>query len=61
MKRIWTKEKCKEEALKYKFRSDFNKYSGSAYHAKFWKKSSYVYGLCRKNKWLDEICIHMKK
>lgn len=48
MKKIWTKEKCRIEALKYEFRSDFNKNSGSAYHASL------------KYKILDEICSHMK-
>jgi isopentenyldiphosphate isomerase len=43
----WTKEKCKEEALKYNSRSDFQKNSGS------------VYVVSRKNGWLDEICSHM--
>lgn len=27
----WTKEKCQNEALKYKTKSDFRKYSSSAY------------------------------
>jgi hypothetical protein len=49
MKRdYWNFEKCKEESLKYKNRTEF------------WKKSSYVYSICRKNKWLNEICNHMK-
>jgi predicted GIY-YIG superfamily endonuclease len=46
-KNYWTKEKCQEEALKYKTRSDFNKGSLSAY-CKAWD--------C---KWLDDICSHM--
>ena len=46
-KGYWTKEKCQEEALKYKTRSDFNKGSLSAY-CKAWD--------C---KWLDEVCSHM--
>ena len=43
----WTKEKCAEEALKYKTRKEFSDKNGSAY------------GKSRKNKWLNEICIHM--
>jgi len=45
----WNKEKCGEEALKYKKRSDYKKSSGSSYVA------------ASKNKWLDEICSHMKR
>ena len=45
----YTKEKCKEEALKYKSRIDFCKGSNTYY-----KKSL-------KNNWMDEICNHMKK
>ena len=44
----WTKEKCHEEALKYNTRGEFQ------------KKSSTAYVKSRKEKWLDEICIHMK-
>jgi len=44
----WTKERCIEEALKYNRRSDFQNYSGSAYNK-----------AC-VNKWLNEICLHMK-
>jgi abortive infection bacteriophage resistance protein len=43
----WTKEKCQEESLKYKIRSEFQKKSISAYCA------------AQRNKWLDEICSHM--
>lgn len=46
-KNYWTKERCKEEALKYKTRSEFTKGSNSAY-CKAWD-----------NKWLDDICNHM--
>jgi hypothetical protein len=42
----WTKEKCKEEALKYKTRTEFQKYS-------------WTYRKCIKNDWLDEVCSHM--
>jgi predicted GIY-YIG superfamily endonuclease len=45
----WTKEKCKNEALKYKTRNEFHTKNGSAY------KSSL------QNNWLDEICEHMPK
>ena len=47
MREIWNKQRCIEEALKYKTRGDFRKYSGSAYQIS-----------CR-NGWLDEICSHM--
>ena len=46
-KGYWTKERCKEEALKYKHRGDFSIKSSGAYNAAI------------KNKWLDEICSHM--
>ena len=45
----WTKEKCKEEALKYVKRKDFCDNSSGAY------RSSLL------NNWLDEICKHMIK
>lgn len=45
---FWTKEKCKEEALKYIIKKEFQYNSCSAYES------------ARKNKWLDEICSHMK-
>ena len=41
----WTKEKCQEEALKYKTKKDF--------------KKSGAYTVALKNGFLDEICIHM--
>jgi len=43
----WTKERCLEESLKYKSRSDFQKYNKSAYSS------------ARRNKWLDYVCDHM--
>ena len=43
----WTKEKCREDALKYKTRSEF-------------KMNSLAYDRAWKNNWLDEICSHMK-
>lgn len=46
-KDYWTKERCQEEAFKYKSRSEFNKDSTSAY-SKAWD-----------NGWLEEICKHM--
>lgn len=45
----WTKERCQEESLKYKNRSNFYKNSSGCYHS------------ARKNGWLDEICSHMNK
>jgi predicted GIY-YIG superfamily endonuclease len=44
----WTKEKCQEEALKYKCRVDFQKNSRPQYSEAY------------KKNWLDEICSHMK-
>ncbi len=43
----WTKERCKDESIKYKSRYSFQKNSGSAYSSAF------------KNGWLDEICSHI--
>ena len=43
----WTKEKCQEEALKYKTRKELH------------KKNSSVWVSSINNKWLDEICFHM--
>ena len=45
----WTKEKCLEEALKYKSRYEFQINSQASY-----KKSRY-------KGWLNEICSHMKE
>jgi predicted GIY-YIG superfamily endonuclease len=45
----WTKEKCYNEALKYKYRNEFKIKSASAYR------------ISLKNKWLDDISKHMKK
>ena len=42
----WTKEKCREESLKYKSRSEF-------------QKNSLAYSPCYDHKWLDEVCSHM--
>jgi len=47
MNLIWTKEKCREEALKYKNRKDFQDSSRPAYNSAW------------RNNWLDEICGHM--
>jgi len=47
VKGYWTKENCKNEALKYKTKKDFKKISGSAY------------SICIKNKWIDDVCSHM--
>ena len=43
----WTKEKCKEESLKYKSKIEFQKNSGGCYDA------------ARRNGWLDDCCSHM--
>jgi isopentenyldiphosphate isomerase len=45
----WTKERCQEEALKYKTKTEYN----------FKSKGSYI-AAYRKG-WLNEICSHMKK
>ena len=44
---FWTKEKCHQEALKCKTRTEFSKNSHGAYY------------VARKNGWLDEVCSHM--
>jgi len=49
IKGYWTKEKCHEEALKYNYRYDFRLYSCGAY--------TYA----QKNRFLNDICIHMQK
>lgn len=46
-KNYWTKDRCQDEALKYKLRSVFKKNSGGAYNAS------------KKNGWLEEVCSHM--
>jgi predicted GIY-YIG superfamily endonuclease len=43
----WTKNRCQNEALKYKSRSEFQKKCSGAY------KSS------KRNNWIDEVCSHM--
>lgn len=45
---FWTKERCREEALKYSTKKEFRAYSSS------------VYSKCKKHKWIDELCTHMK-
>lgn len=45
----WDYQSCSNEALKYETRGIFSKESASAYTS------------ARKNKWLDDICKHMKK
>lgn len=47
-KRHWTKERCREEALKYSSRFDFQRCRGSAYNSAL------------RNRWLPEICSHMR-
>lgn len=44
----WTYEKCKSEALKYDTKKEFKNKCSSAYNISF------------RNKWLDNICQHMK-
>ncbi|MBA6372505.1 GIY-YIG nuclease family protein [Colwellia sp. BRX8-4] len=44
----WTKERCQQEALRYKVKEDFRKESGGAYSAAI------------KNGWLEEVCSHIK-
>lgn len=44
----WSKEICQEEALKYNTRNEFKLNSPKAYNA------------ARRNKWINEICCHMK-
>ena len=46
---FWTKEKCREEALKYKSRNDFRKGVGS----------NWAYRISLKNNWMNDICMHM--
>ncbi len=46
-KRKWTVEKCKEEALRYRTRWEFQQESANAYSA------------AKNHGWLDEICDHM--
>jgi len=48
-KNYWTKNMCKEEALKYKTRSEF------------FKKCVSAYSKSHKNGWLNEVCSHMNK
>lgn len=45
-RRIWTKEKCKNEALKYRIKSRMNPSALGSIH---------------KNGWEDELCSHMEK
>jgi len=43
----WTKEKCQEESLKYKTRTNFQKLSKGAYSSAY------------RHNWLNDICSHM--
>lgn len=47
--KYWTKETCAIEALKYNSRIEFK------------KKSQFVYRKACLNKWIDDICLHMKR
>ncbi len=55
----WTKERIKEEALKFNTRTEFNrgKVIGSN---EINYKAKYAYSIAAKNGWLDEVCVHMK-
>lgn len=44
----WTKENCREVALKHNAKKEFIKYNATAYH------------ISLKNNWCDEICSHME-
>lgn len=44
----WTKDKCQQEAIKYKTKTDFQKNACGAHTAAY------------RNGWLNEICSHMK-
>ena len=44
---IWTKEKCQEESLKYKYRKEYEINNPASYKSAL------------RNKWLDDICGHM--
>ena len=44
----WTKERCAEEALKYKTKIEFE------------TNNQYAYSKSNKYKWIDEICYHME-
>ena len=43
----WNKDRCKEEALKYSHRKEFQRGCGSAYTA------------AQRHDWIDEVCSHM--
>ena len=47
--RKWTKDKCQEEALKYRSKKEFR------------KNNENIYSISSKNKWLNDICSHMIK
>ena len=44
----WTKENCKEDALKYNTKKEWRIHTGGAYISAY------------KNGWLNECCEHMK-
>lgn len=44
----WTKNKCKEEALKYNCKKDF------------YENSTGSYLRCSRSNWIDDVCSHMK-
>lgn len=45
----WTKSRCREDALNYTSRNDWRNNNVNAYRA------------AQRNKWLDELCSHMKR
>ena len=45
----WTKERCLEEASKYKLKTEWRRCSGSSYYA------------AKQKGWLEECTAHMKK
>lgn len=45
----WTKENCRQEALKYKTKKEFK------------EKNSSAYSIAGRNGWIDEICNHMTR
>lgn len=61
---IWNYDKCKEEASKYKTRTDFEKNSSGAYSAAFkygWLDDFFGKGQHKKNYWTRERCYEAAK
>jgi hypothetical protein len=63
----WTKETCKETALKYTFKQDFYKNSHVEVSLKYNNKKDFIkneksaYNYAHRVKIFDEICSHMNK